>query len=67
MISLAGETDSSMGQALARLDLARFLGPVRREEAVALARVAFDLVEAKGATIYATAARDLLVDLDASA
>jgi class 3 adenylate cyclase/tetratricopeptide (TPR) repeat protein len=67
VISLSGKTDSSMGQALARLDLARYLGPARSEEAVALAREALNLVEAKGATIYETAARSLLIELEGGA
>ena len=65
VISFAEGTDSTMGQALARLDLARYLGSERRQEAVALAREALDLLQTKGATVYVGWARDLLAELEA--
>jgi hypothetical protein len=65
-LRLMDETDSPTWRAEVRLYVANTLGPSLRDEAIASAREARDLGEAKGAIIYMNQAQALLEELGTS-
>jgi tetratricopeptide (TPR) repeat protein len=64
-VRLIDEGDSPVWRSDARLRVAAALGPSLRDEAIALAREALELAEAKGAVVFARRAHELLATLGA--
>lgn len=65
-VRLVDRADAPLWRTQVRLSAARTLGPSHRDDAIALAREAHDLAEAKGLLVLVDQARALLVELQPS-